>query len=209
MTPGTTDPPGTGPAGRGGGGEVVGPVPAGRDPAEYDRMRRRALWSMPTGLYVIGSRARLGGAWRSNLMTASLVVQVAVEPKLVGVSVDRLAHTHQLIASGGAFSVCLLRREDRALVRRFVKPVEDLQTDGEGRVVAMNGEPVVTATTGSPILARSPVWLDCAVRHQVDLGSHVLFVGEVVEVGGPLLADGGRTVADVLRMEDTRMSYGG
>ena len=32
--------------------------PDGVDPDAYDRLRRRVLWSMPTGLYVIGSRGR-------------------------------------------------------------------------------------------------------------------------------------------------------
>ena len=41
--------------------------PRGRDPDEYDRLRRRVLWSMPTGLFVVGSRA----GDRRNLMTAT------------------------------------------------------------------------------------------------------------------------------------------
>jgi flavin reductase (DIM6/NTAB) family NADH-FMN oxidoreductase RutF len=189
--------------------EFVGPVPPGRDPAEHDRRRRRALWSMPTGLYVIGTRANVDGVWRSNLMTASQVVQVAVDPKLVAVAIDSQARTAELAALGGGFSVCMLARGDRAVVRRFVKPVEDVVSDGEGRPTAMNGEAVLAAATGSPILARSLVWLDCEIRHRLDLGSHVLVVGEVVDVGGPGLELPGRTVPDVLRMEDTNMNYGG
>jgi flavin reductase (DIM6/NTAB) family NADH-FMN oxidoreductase RutF len=180
-----------------------------RDRDDYDRRRRRALWSLPAGLYVIGSRAQLAGSWHWNLMTASLVMQVAVEPKLVGAAVDRTARTRELVVAGGAYSVGLLARVDRALARRFVKPVADVETDGQGRVTTMNGQAVLTAATGSPILARSPAWLDCELRQSVDLGSHILFIGEVVDVGGPGLALPGRTVGDVLRMEDTNMSYGG
>ena len=61
----------------------VGPFPEGRDPEEYDRLRRRVLWSLPTGLFVVGSRA---GA-RRNLMTCNWVMQVATTPKLVAVAV--------------------------------------------------------------------------------------------------------------------------
>ena len=50
---------------------AVGPVPVGRTPEEYDRMRRRVLWSMPTGLFVVGSRA----GRRRNLMTCNWVMQ--------------------------------------------------------------------------------------------------------------------------------------
>jgi len=188
---------------------VVGPVPEGRDPDEYDRARRRVLWSIPTGLFLIGSRAYLGGQWAFNLMTASLVVQVSVEPKLVGVSIDRTARTCRLVSESGTFSISLLDREDRAVVRRFVKPVADVHHDGAGRATALNGEPVIDAVTGSPILARAPAWLDCAVRHRIELGSHVLFVGEVVDVGGTAAGPERGGVTEVLRMEDTRMSYGG
>ena len=58
-----------------------------------DRLRRRVLWAMPSGLYVVGSAA--GG--RANLMTASLAMQVATEPKLVAVAVDVTSVTRALI----------------------------------------------------------------------------------------------------------------
>ncbi len=47
--------------------EPVGPFPPGADPAEYDKLRRRVMWAMPSGLYVIGSRA----GDRLNAMTAN------------------------------------------------------------------------------------------------------------------------------------------
>ena len=66
-------------------GTVTGPVPEGQDPDDYDRLRRRVLWSLPTGLFVVGSRA----GDRRNLMTANWVMQVATAPKLVAVAVER------------------------------------------------------------------------------------------------------------------------
>ncbi|MGH9082193.1 MAG: flavin reductase, partial [Acidimicrobiales bacterium] len=68
----------------------------------------------------------------------------------------------------------------------------------------MAGEAVHEEATGAPILERAVAWLDCQVRHRLDLGSHRLFVGEVVAVD----AAAGDLPA-ILRMEDTRMSYGG
>jgi flavin reductase (DIM6/NTAB) family NADH-FMN oxidoreductase RutF len=185
---------------------VVGPVPEGRDPDAYDKQRRRVLWSLPSGLYVIGSHGRLGGAERWNLMTANQVVQISTAPKLVAVGVDATALTSALISAGGAFTVSFVDREDRALVRRFVKPVAEVTLGGDGRPEAMGGEPVLTAASGAPILAAAPAWIDCGVRHEVALGSHVLFVGEVLDVGGRTDEADNRPV---LRMEDTRMNYGG
>lgn len=167
-----------------------------------DRLRRRVLWAMPTGLYVVGSRS--GG--RCNLMTANLCVQVAVEPKLVGVSIDVTSVTAGLVDEGGCFALSLLAREDRAIVRRFVKPVAatDVVLADDGNPETMAGEEVVVGRTGAPVLARSVAWLDCTLRQRVVLGSHDLFIGEVVGVGGP-----SGDVPAVLRMEDTRMNYGG
>src|SRR5207237_7371482 len=65
----------------------VGPFPEGADPDEYDRLRRRVLWTMPSGLYILGSRA----GDRRNGMTCNWVTQVGFDPKLVGVSVEQEA----------------------------------------------------------------------------------------------------------------------
>lgn len=166
-----------------------------------DRLRRRVLWAMPTGLYVVGSAAE----GRANLMTANLAVQVAIEPKLVGVAIDVQALTHELVSAGGCFALSILSREDRAVVRRFVKPLREEDVGREaGVLVSMSGEAVDVHATGAPVLARALAWVDCMVRHRVELGSHDLFVGEVVAVGGP---EG--DLPPVLRMEDTRMNYGG
>ena len=73
---------------------------------ESDRHRRRVLWALPTGLYLIGSRR----GDDVNLMTANLVVQVCVEPKLVGVALEHDSVTARLVTAGGGFSVSLLAR---------------------------------------------------------------------------------------------------
>ncbi|HEX5266935.1 MAG TPA: flavin reductase family protein [Acidimicrobiales bacterium] len=173
----------------------VGPFPAGADPDEYDRLRRRVLWSMPSGLYIVGSRA----GDRLNGMTCNWATQLATDPKLLGVSVERGAVTHELIEAGGAFSLNVLAREDRTLVRKFVKPA-----DADLAARTLNGFPYTEAVTGAPILAAAVAWLDCRVERSLDAGSHTLFAGEVAAAGFNRPED-----TPVLRMEDTRMSYGG
>jgi flavin reductase (DIM6/NTAB) family NADH-FMN oxidoreductase RutF len=150
---------------------------------------------MPTGLYLLGSR------WgeERNLMTVSLVAQVCVDPKLVAVSVERVAHTHRLIEEGGVFALSVVSRDDRAVVRRFVKPAA-----WDGEASTLNGHVMVEATTGAPILGAAVSFLDCELRQTLALGTHSLFVGEVVDAG--FLGD---ESSPILRMEDTRMSYGG
>ena len=174
---------------------IVGPVPPGQDPEEYDKLRRRVLWKMPSGLYVLGSRA----GERRNGMTVNWVSQVSFEPKLVAVSVEDHAFTHELLVEGGVFSVNLLSVEDRAVVRKFTKPVE---VDLDART--LNGFGFRDGATGAPVLDLAVAWVDCEIRQQVELGGHSLFVGEVVDAG--FQAD---EETPVLSMGDTRMNYGG
>src|SRR3954452_24548798 len=87
----------------------VGPFPEGSDPEEYDRLRRRVLWTMPSGLYIVGSRA--GG--RRNGMTLTFASQVSFDPKLLAISVENDAVTNELISAGGVFVLNLIDREDR------------------------------------------------------------------------------------------------
>jgi len=190
---------------------VVGPVPAGREPDEYDRQRRRVMWSMPNGLYVVGTRA----GDRRNLMTISWVTQVATDPKLVGIGVETASVTYGLLVEGGVFALSLLPRAERALVRRYAKPVTDSAVDDVTGAGTMQGHGVHGASTGAPVLDVAVSWLDCEVRHVVALGSHGWFVGEVVDCGeAPTGRTGGEGEAGegdggALRMEDTRMNYGG
>lgn len=183
-----------------GGTGPIGPYPPGVETdearAEYDKLRRRVLWTLPAGLSVLGST---DGADRRNAMTISWVTQLSFEPKLVGVSVERTAVTYELVDAGGCFAVSLVDREDRAIVRRFTKPVEvDLAAK------TLNGFEYVERVSGAPVLAQAAAFIDCEVRDRVAVGTHTLFVGEVLDAGFLASED-----TPVLRMEDTRMSYGG
>lgn len=174
---------------------LVGPFPEGSDPAEYDKLRRRVFWTMPSGLYVVGARA----GERRNGMTLNWATQVDSDPKLVGISVERTAFTHELIVDGGIFALCILDREDRAIVRKFGKPV-DVDLDAR----TLNGFAFHDGVTGAPVLDQALAYLDCEVRQNVHLGTHSLFLGEIVDCGFQKAED-----TPVLRMEDTRLNYGG
>jgi flavin reductase (DIM6/NTAB) family NADH-FMN oxidoreductase RutF len=175
----------------------VPPFPEGADPDEYDRLRRRVLWKMPSGLYVVGATDK---ALRRNGMTLNWATQLSFDPKWLGVSIEREAFTHELISAAGVFALCLIDREDRAIVRKFTKPV-DVDLDAR----TLNGfEYFDGPATTAPVLTQSVAYVECEVRQTVDIGNHTLFCGEVVNAA--FLKD---EATDVLRMEDTRMNYGG
>ena len=184
-----------------GGGGPIGPYPPGieteADQVDYDKLRRRVLWKLPSGLYVIGSRAEDPAI--KQLMTANWVTQLSFDPKWVGVSVERSTLTHRLIEETSCFSISVIDREDRAIVRKFTKPVD---VDLEAKT--LSGFPYLERVTGAPVLAQCLAFVDCQARDRLDTGDHTLFAGEVVDAG--FLRD---EDTPVLRMEDTRMNYGG
>ena len=157
-----------------------------------DELLNRVTWKIPNALTLVGSAA---GAER-NGMTTSWVTQLSMAPVLIGIGVDNTAVTHRLITDGGSFSVNLWDAEDTRVFVKFSKPAKD---DGS----TLNGRPVRSEVTGAPVFDEALAWMDCEVRHTLDLGTHTLFVGEVVGAG--IANDEARAAS----MSDTRMKYGG
>ena len=157
-----------------------------------DELVNRLTWKIPNALALIGSRA---GEDR-NGMTASWISQLSMEPVLIGVAVENTAVTHRLITDGGSFTVNLWDAEQTRVFVKFSKPAA--YADG-----TLNGRPVTEAATGAPVFTEAIAWLDCEVRHSLDLGTHTLFIGELVD--GGINDDEPRAAA----MSDTRMKYGG
>ncbi len=157
-----------------------------------DTLVNRLTWKIPNALALVGSRA---GEQR-NAMTTSWITQLSMEPVLIGIGVDNTAVTHRLISEGGSFTVNLWDSGNTRVFVKFSKPA----TYADG---ALNGFAVREATTGAPVFDDAVAWMDCEVRHALDLGTHTLFVGELVD--GAIHDDDVRPAS----MSDTRMKYGG
>ena len=136
-------------------------------------------------------------------MTANLVVQVCLEPKLVAVALE---HESVTAASGppGAGLRHLLAPAERPRRHPPLRETgREVERRADGTVVAMAGHAVTEVGPARlPVLAAAAGYVLCSLTSAQDLGSHTLCVGEVVDVGG-------EPSVEVLRMEDTRMHYGG
>ncbi len=159
-----------------------------------DETANRILWSIPNVLCLVGSRS--GDEW--NAMTASWVTQVAMDPILVAVGVERSSLTRRLIIEGRSFSINLWDRSDTRPFVKFSKPATKEE-------MTLNERPIREGATGAPIFEEAVAYLDCSVWEAIECGSHTLFIGEVSDCGFQNDGDG----TPVARMEDTRMKYGG
>jgi flavin reductase (DIM6/NTAB) family NADH-FMN oxidoreductase RutF len=152
----------------------------------------KVTWKIPNALCLLGSRS--GDEW--NGMTVSWVTQVSMEPVLIAVSVDQTAVTHRLVAESGVFTVNLWDKSDTRPFVKFSKPATK-----EG--MTLNDRPIREGQTGAPIFEEAVAYLECEVRHAHDVGTHTLFLGEVVA------AEIRDDEAGIASMADTRMKYGG
>lgn len=157
-----------------------------------EELINKVTWKIPNALALVGSRA---GDER-NAMTTSWISQLSMEPVLIGIGVDNDAVTHRLISDGGVFTVNLWDADDTKVFVKFSKPAT--YEDG-----TLNGRSFTEASTGAPVFDEAIAWMDCEVRQQLDLGTHTLFIGEVVDTA--VNDDEARAAA----MSDTRMKYGG
>ena len=157
-----------------------------------DELINKVTWKIPNALALVGSRA--GDEW--NAMTTSWITHLSMEPVLIGIGVDNTAVTRRLISDGGSFTVNLWAADDTRVFVKFSKPATFEE-------MTLNGRAVSEGVTGAPVFDEAIAYVDCEVRHAYELGSHTLFIGEVIDAG---LRDADARSAS---MSDTRMKYGG
>ena len=176
-------------------GKVPGRLAA--EPEKYDRLRRRVLWSLPSGLYLMGTT----GAAGPHVMSTSWFTQVATQPKLVAAGVEADSLTAENLEASGHFLVSILTVESRPLVRKFAKRSQTRES--EGAALHIEGIPFGLSEMGDPYPLEAMALVEAVVRERIPLGSHSLFIGEVTDVA--MLREGERALA----MGDTRLNYGG
>lgn len=113
-----------------------------------------------------------------NIITVAWTGTVCSDPAMLSISVRPERHSYQLIKETGEFAVNLVTK---ALVFATdycgVKSGRDVDKFKE-----MNLTPLQAQKISAPIIAESPVNIECRVVKELPLGSHTMFVGEVVNV---------------------------
>jgi flavin reductase (DIM6/NTAB) family NADH-FMN oxidoreductase RutF/rubredoxin len=134
-------------------------------------MNLGALYKIGYGMYVIGSRK----GDRLNAQIANTVFQITSEPPTVAVSINKKNLTHEFIKESRVFSASVLC-EDTPLsfVGQFgFKSGRDInKLEGINYKIGETKAPVILENTVS--------YIEVKVTKEVDVGSHTIFIGEVV-----------------------------
>ena len=160
-------------------------------------LRRPSTLFLPKPVALIGSARLLDGRVEDNLMTAAWVNAACMDPPMLSVAVHRSRYTHTLIEEGGEFTVNLPGEELLAAVEACGS-----FSGREGDKFARAGlAREAAARVSAPLVAECPVNVECVVRRELALGSHTLFVGEVlaVHVDGSVSDGAGHLKAERIR----------
>ncbi len=161
--------------------------------------KKTALRMIPYGLYVLTAEKgdEVGAA------TVNWVTQASFEPPLLVVGVKTDSGVHPLIKETGHFALSILGKDQGGAAGAFFKP-----TSREGD--SINGQQVISGSTGSPILVDAPAYVECKLVDTIEKGDHSVFVGEVINAGLKEAIEG-RPDAVTLELKDLgeNVFYGG
>ncbi len=117
-----------------------------------------------------------GAAGERNLFTVAWTGTVCSDPPMVSISVRKQRHSHGMIGETGEF-VINLTTEKLAFATDYcgVKSGRDVDKWKEMKLT-----PVPAQHVKAPLLEESPVNLECKVTEVRELGSHDMFLAEVV-----------------------------
>ena len=135
-----------------------------------------------------------GNMEKPNLITIAWAGTINSDPVRVSISVRHERYSHGLITESGEFVINLPTQKIlRAVDWCGVKSGRDVDKFKEMGLTAVPGSAV-----SAPVLAESPVNLECRVFQTIPLGSHDLFLADVVavDVDEDLLDEAGRLRLD-------------
>ncbi len=114
-----------------------------------------------------------------NVMTAAWAGTVCSDPVMVSVSIRKERWSHHMIEETGEFVMCLTT-EELAKVTDYVgvrsgRDIDKFSLEGDLKLTKSPSKMVKV-----PGIAESPVCLECKVKEVLRLGSHDMFVAEVL-----------------------------
>ena len=128
---------------------------------------RRALGTFVTGVTIVTT---IDAAGEPRGITANSFTSVSLNPPLVLVCIAKHSSSCAAFRGCAGFAINILCEQQKHLSIRFA----------QRRTHKFLGIEWHRGLTGAPILPGASAWLECEPREFVDIGDHVILIGEVV-----------------------------
>jgi flavin reductase (DIM6/NTAB) family NADH-FMN oxidoreductase RutF len=172
-----------------------------RGPSSLSLSKDKAVWKpgtllMPVPAVMLSCRGEPGG--RPNLITVAWTGTVCSTPPMLSVSIMPARFSHGLIQRSREFVVNI-----PSLAQLHAVDQCGVWSGRDTDKFARTGlTPVPAQHVGAPLAAECPINIECRVRDIRSLGSHDLFLAEVlaVHVAKDLVNEGGRLSIEKARL---------
>mgnify|MGYP002530756416 CR=1 FL=1 len=138
-------------------------------------MNKEAMYKLSYGLFVLTAKE----GKKDNGCIINTAIQAASAPNQLSICINKANATHDMIVNTGKFTVSVLSQAaDFELFKRFgFQSGRDVDKFAECHLTRETAEHV-----SAPMIAESPVNIECVVEQVIPLGSHDMFLAKVVAV---------------------------
>lgn len=135
-------------------------------------MKIEAFFDISYGLYIISTSY----AGKKNGYVGNTVFQVTAEPAQIAISCSKDNHTCSMIEASGMLSFSILKQEVKQDIIGTFGYHSGRDTDKFESI-----EHIITENDTPAVTEDCLAWFECKVIKQVDVGSHIIFITEVVD----------------------------
>lgn len=143
------------------------------------------LMVFPVPVYLVATYDSEG---KPNVMTVGWCGVCSSSPPCIAISVRRARHTYQALEQRKAFTANLPSEEFAKYASYFGKASG--KTENKFEVSGLT--PVKSDFVDAPYIKEMPINLECKIVNSIEIGSHVQFIGEIVnaKINDTLREDG-------------------
>ncbi|MGE5394915.1 MAG: flavin reductase [Candidatus Saccharibacteria bacterium] len=135
-------------------------------------MKLKAFHKLSYGVYIVASEYK----GKKVGYIANTAFQVTSQPEQIAISCHKDNQSTQAILNSGVFSLSVLKKDIN------LKLIGDFGFMSSADLDKFKGINYITAQSGAPIVMDGAVaWFDCRVVKTVDVGTHYLIIGEVLD----------------------------
>lgn len=135
-------------------------------------MKLKAFHKLSYGVYIVASQYQ----GKKVGYIANTAFQVTSQPEQIAISCHKNNQSTRVILDAGMFSLSVLKQDIN------LKLIGDFGFMSSADLDKFKGVNYITARTGAPIVMDGTVaWFDCKVVKTVDVGTHYLIIGEVLD----------------------------
>ena len=117
---------------------------------------------------------------KPNIITIAWAGTVNSDPPMVSISVQKKRYSYDMIVNSGEFVVNLVGKDQcYAMDYCGVKSGRECDKWADCSLTPVPAK----GMERTPAIGECPAYLACKVRQTIELGSHVMFIGEVVSCG--------------------------